>query len=81
MTSEKSKEDYYRDAAQYLNTGAQYLSPVERGVSDSGDRVGGTLDFLTRGRNHIFATLAVSDGFSRHPAASDGVHERSFGFF
>ena len=45
MTSEKSKEDYYRDAAQYLNTG-------ERVISDSGDRVSGTLAFLTRGRNH-----------------------------
>ena len=49
MTSEKSKEDYYRDAAQYLNTGAQYLST---GVTDSGDKVNETLAFLTRGTNH-----------------------------
>ena len=50
MTSEKSKEEYYRDAAQYLNTG-------ERVVSDSGDRVSGTLAFLTRGRNHILVGI------------------------
>jgi RNA polymerase-associated protein CTR9 len=74
MTSEKSKEDYYRDAAQYLNTG-------ERVVSDSGDRVSGTLAFLTRGRNHTFATLAISDGISRHSAASDWVHGRRPAFF
>jgi hypothetical protein len=43
MTSAKSKEDYYRDAAQYLNTG----EPL---VSDSGEGVSGTLAFLTRGR-------------------------------
>ena len=47
MTSEKSKEDYYREAAQYLNTG-------ELVVSDPGDRVGVDLAFLTRGKNHIF---------------------------
>ena len=50
MTSEKSKEDYYRDAAQYLNTGV-------RVVSDSGDGVNGTLAFLTRGRIHTFCYL------------------------
>ena len=55
MTSEKSKEDFYRDAAQYLNTGV-------RVVSDSGDGVSGTLAFLTRGRIHTFSTLAISDG-------------------
>ena len=58
MTSEKSKEDYYRDAAQYLNTG-------ERVVSDSGESVSGTLAFLTRGRIHTFTTLAISDSFSK----------------
>ena len=80
MTSEKSKEDYYRDAAQYLNTGAQYLTTGA--VSDFGDGVSKTLAFLTRGRNHtFFATLAISDGFSRHSAASDGVHGRGIGFF
>jgi len=42
MTSEKSKEEYHRDAAQYLNTGERV-----------GDGVSGTLAFLTRGRNHI----------------------------
>lgn len=47
MTSEKSKEEYYRDAAQYLNSG-------ERVVSDSGDGESGTLAFLTRGRIHTF---------------------------
>lgn len=80
MTSEKSKEDYYRDAAQYLNTGAQYLTTGA--VSDSGDKVNKTLAFLTRGRNHTFpATLAISDGSSRHSAASDGVHGGRHGFF
>ena len=74
MTSEKSKEEYYRDAAQYLNTG-------ERVVSDSGDRVSGTLAFLTRGRNHTFCHPRYSDGFSRHSAASDGVHGRRLGYF
>jgi RNA polymerase-associated protein CTR9 len=42
MTHEKSKEDYYREAAQYLNTG-------ERVSVESGDVVGSTLSFLTRG--------------------------------
>lgn len=42
MTGEKSKEEYYRDAAQFLNTG-------ERVGAESGDGVGGTLSFLTRG--------------------------------
>lgn len=42
MTSEKSKDEYYREAAQYLNTG-------ERVGADSGERVGGMLAFLTRG--------------------------------
>ncbi|KAF8813945.1 RNA polymerase II-associated protein [Phlegmacium glaucopus] len=53
MTSEKSKEEYYRDAAQYLNTG-------ERVVSDSGDGVSGTLAFLTRGI-HQLATGSMDD--------------------
>ena len=56
MTSEKSKEEYYRDAAQYLNTG-------ERVVSDSGEGVSGTLAFLTRGRNHTLCHPTISDGF------------------
>lgn len=43
MIGEKSKEDYYREAAQYLNTG-------ERVGAESGEAVGGTLSFLTRGQ-------------------------------
>ena len=39
---EKSKEEYYRDAAQFLNTG-------ERASAEAGDAVGSTLSFLTRG--------------------------------
>lgn len=75
MTSEKSKEEYYRDAAQYLNTG-------ERVISDSGE-VSGTLAFLTRGRNYIFflPNYIISNGFARHPPASDGLHGRRHAFF
>ena len=46
MTSEKSKEDYYKDAAQYLNHG-------ERVGLESGEGVSGTLAFLTRGRHYL----------------------------
>lgn len=42
MVSEKSKEDYYSIAAQYLNHG-------ERAGAESGEGVSGTLAFLTRG--------------------------------
>lgn len=42
LTQEKSKEEYHRDAAQFLNTG-------ERVSAESGDVVDGTLSFLTRG--------------------------------
>ena len=42
MTHEKSKEEYYRDAAQFLNSG-------ERAGVESEDAVGGTLSLLTRG--------------------------------
>lgn len=38
----RSKEEYYRDAAQYLNTG-------ERAAAEGGEGVGGALAFLTRG--------------------------------
>lgn len=38
----RSKEEYYRDAAQYLNAG-------ERAAAEGGEGVGGTLAFLTRG--------------------------------
>lgn len=43
MTNAKSKEEYYREAAQYLNTG-------ERVGAESGEGVGGALAFLTRGK-------------------------------
>jgi RNA polymerase-associated protein CTR9 len=42
MTSEKPKVDFYREAAQFLNAG-------ERAAAESGEGVGGTLSFLTRG--------------------------------
>ena len=75
MTSEKSKEEYYRDAAQYLNTG-------ERVVSDSGDRVSGTLAFLTRGRKHTFLPpslfLMVSQGIQQLATGSMEDALRSF---
>ncbi|KDR75052.1 hypothetical protein GALMADRAFT_248915 [Galerina marginata CBS 339.88] len=53
MTSEKSKEDYYRDAAQYLNTG-------ERVGAEFGEGVSGTLAFLTRGIQQL-ATRSMDD--------------------
>ncbi|KAF9464960.1 RNA polymerase II-associated protein [Collybia nuda] len=53
MTGEKSKEEYYRDAAQFLNTG-------ERVGAESGDGVGGTLSFLTRGIQQL-ATRSMDD--------------------
>lgn len=42
LTGVRSKEDHYRDAAQYLNAG-------ERAAAEGGEGVGGTLAFLTRG--------------------------------
>ena len=75
MTSEKSKEEYYRDAAQYLNTG-------ERVISDSGE-VSGTLAFLTRGRNYIFSSqitlsLMVLQGIHQLATGSMDDAMRSF---
>ncbi|KAF5380573.1 hypothetical protein D9615_004659 [Tricholomella constricta] len=52
MTGEKSKEEYYREAAQLLNTG-------ERAGAESGE-VGGTLSFLTRGIQQL-ATRSMDD--------------------
>ncbi|KAF9227093.1 TPR-like protein [Gyrodon lividus] len=42
LTGVRPKEEYYREAAQYLNTG-------ERAAAEGGEGVGGTLAFLTRG--------------------------------
>jgi RNA polymerase-associated protein CTR9 len=42
MKGTKSKDDFYREAAQFLNTG-------ERAVTQAGEGIGGTLSFLTRG--------------------------------
>ncbi|KAG6813289.1 hypothetical protein H0H92_012444 [Tricholoma furcatifolium] len=53
MKGEKSKEDYYREAAQLLNTG-------ERVGAESGEGVGGTLSFLTRGIQQL-ATRSMDD--------------------
>ncbi|KAF9232678.1 hypothetical protein BU15DRAFT_80981 [Melanogaster broomeanus] len=49
----RPKEEYYREAAQYLNTG-------ERAAAESGEGVGGTLAFLTRGI-HQLATRSMDD--------------------
>jgi RNA polymerase-associated protein CTR9 len=73
MTNEKPKEDYYREAAQYLNSG-------EKAAAESGEGVGGTLAFLTRGTDfclsiplhllnllgtgiHQLATRSMDDAF------------------
>ncbi|PFH49770.1 hypothetical protein AMATHDRAFT_76029 [Amanita thiersii Skay4041] len=53
LTSERPKEDYYREAAQYLNTG-------ERVAAEAGEGVGGTLSFLTRGIQQL-ATRSMDD--------------------
>jgi len=42
MKGAKPKEEYYREAAQLLNTG-------DRAALESGEGSGGTLPFLTRG--------------------------------
>ncbi|KAI6121861.1 hypothetical protein F5141DRAFT_1092907 [Pisolithus sp. B1] len=49
----RTKEDYYREAAQYLNAG-------ERAAAEGGEGVGGTLAFLTRGI-HQLATRSMDD--------------------
>ncbi|KAG6897532.1 hypothetical protein C0992_000517 [Termitomyces sp. T32_za158] len=53
MKGEKSKEDYYREAAQLLNTG-------ERVGTESGEGVRGALSFLTRGIQQL-ATRSMDD--------------------
>ncbi|KAH0828123.1 hypothetical protein J3R83DRAFT_3795 [Lanmaoa asiatica] len=53
LTGVRSKEEYYRDAAQYLNAG-------ERAAAEGGEGVGGTLAFLTRGIQQL-ATRSMDD--------------------
>ncbi|KIJ58709.1 hypothetical protein HYDPIDRAFT_33920 [Hydnomerulius pinastri MD-312] len=53
LTGVRPKEEYYRDAAQYLNTG-------ERAAAEGGEGVGGTLAFLTRGIQQL-ATRSMDD--------------------
>ncbi|KAG0696963.1 hypothetical protein DFH29DRAFT_178165 [Suillus ampliporus] len=53
LTGVRSKEEYYREAAQYLNTG-------ERAAAEGGEGVGGTLAFLTRGIQQL-ATRSMDD--------------------
>ncbi|KAM6502121.1 RNA polymerase II-associated protein [Amanita muscaria] len=53
ILTEKPKEEYYREAAQYLNTG-------ERVAAEAGEGVGGTLSFLTRGIQQL-ATRSIDD--------------------
>lgn len=42
MTKEQTRDGFYRDAAGFLNQG-------ERAVAESGEGIGTTLSFLTRG--------------------------------
>ncbi|KAF8629881.1 hypothetical protein AX15_003240 [Amanita polypyramis BW_CC] len=53
VLTEKPKEEFYREAAQYLNTG-------ERVAAEAGEGVGGTLSFLTRGIQQL-ATRSMDD--------------------
>jgi len=73
MTNEKPKEDYYREAAQYLNSG-------ERVAADSGEGVGGTLAFLTRGANvtSYFLICSIFAGIQQLATRSMDDALRSF---
>ncbi|EIW83541.1 RNA polymerase II-associated protein [Coniophora puteana RWD-64-598 SS2] len=53
LTGERTKEEYHREAAQYLNMG-------DRVAAEGGESVGGALSFLTRGI-HQFATRSMED--------------------
>ncbi|OJA11248.1 hypothetical protein AZE42_09541 [Rhizopogon vesiculosus] len=53
LTGVRPKEEYYREAAQYLNSG-------ERAAAEGGEGVGGTLAFLTRGIQQL-ATRSMDD--------------------
>jgi len=46
LLGERTKEGYYREAAQFLNAG-------ERAAAEGGEGVGGTLAFLTRGASYL----------------------------
>jgi RNA polymerase-associated protein CTR9 len=69
MTNEKLKEDYYREAAQYLNAG-------EKAAAESGEGVGGTLAFLTRGTRQIYAItrLLLDTAEYRNPTVGYSVN-------
>ncbi|KAF8629244.1 hypothetical protein AX17_005823 [Amanita inopinata Kibby_2008] len=51
--TEKSKEEYYKEAAQFLNT-------AERVAAEAGEGIGSTLSFLTRGIQQL-ATRSTDD--------------------
>ncbi|KAH7920613.1 TPR-like protein [Leucogyrophana mollusca] len=53
LAGERTKEEYYKEAAQYLNSG-------ERAAAEGGEGVGGTLAFLTRGIQQL-ATRSMDD--------------------
>jgi RNA polymerase-associated protein CTR9 len=53
MTNEKPKEEFYREAAQYLNMG-------ERVATESGEGIDGTLAFLTRGTVNTLSLINYS---------------------
>ena len=66
LTGVRSKEDYYRDAAQYLNAG-------ERAAAEGGEGVGGTLSFLTRGMYSSSSKFLNSEQ-CRHPTIGNSIH-------
>lgn len=43
MRKERTRDEFYKEAAAFLNQG-------ERAVAESGEGVGSTLSFLTRGK-------------------------------
>ena len=64
MKGAKPKEEYYREAAQLLNTG-------DRAALESGEGSGGTLPFLTRGeKNSCSFWLSYS---CSHPKVSNNL--------
>lgn len=64
MIGAKSKEEYYREAAQLLNTG-------EKVGAEAGEGVGGTLSFLTRGTKTGFVQGPHFQSSIRYPATRD----------
>src|SRR5277367_2579756 len=70
MLNSKLKDHYYREAAQYLDAG-------EKAAAKSGEGIGGTLAFLTRGKRQIYAItcLLLDTAEYRNPAVGYSVNE------